>query len=239
MAARPLAAVISLALPRDRTAAGASLDLAVALYEGLLPLAAEFDLAIAGGDTNTYDGPLVISATLLGEVTARGPLTRGGGQVGDWLLVTGELGGTVLGHAFDFTPRVREALLLHDRYELHAGMDISDGLALDASRLAAESGCGAMLFLDQVPVARAAYELAERDGETADRDACALRHAVGDGEDFELLITAAPPVAAEIMRDQPLPCPITRVGELVAERGLWERPAGGPRRPMEPVGWMH
>jgi thiamine-monophosphate kinase len=134
MAARPLAAFISLALPRQPAAAvGAPLELAIALYEGLLPLAAEYDLAIAGGDTNTYDGPLVISAMLVGEVTARGPLTRSGGRPGDWLLVTGTLGGSILGHAFDFTPRVREALLLHERYDLHAGMDISDGLSLDAS----------------------------------------------------------------------------------------------------------
>jgi thiamine-monophosphate kinase len=239
MAARPLAAVISIALPRDRTAAGTPLELAIGLYEGLLPLAAEYDLAIAGGDTNTYNGPLVISATLLGAVSERGPLTRSGGRPGDWLLVTGELGGTILGHAFDFTPRVREAALLHEQYELHAGMDISDGLALDASRLAAESGCGAVLSLDWIPIAPAAHELAARDTAAGDQKALALRHAIGDGEDFELLIAAPLNVAAQIVRDQPLSCPITRVGELVSQPGLWQQTAEGKREPLEPIGWMH
>ncbi len=86
---------------------------------------------------------------------------------GDWLLVTGSLGGSILGHMFDFTPRVREAMLLHERYELHAGIDISDGLALDASRLAEASGCGAVLSLDRVPIAQPPTSL--RDARTAQR----------------------------------------------------------------------
>src|SRR3954466_11197414 len=63
MAAQPLAAFISLALPHSGAAGSSPLEMAISLYEGLLPLAAEFDIAIAGGDTNTYDGPLVISVT--------------------------------------------------------------------------------------------------------------------------------------------------------------------------------
>src|SRR5437764_3956723 len=61
MAAKPQAAFISLALPRAGAAGRDALKLAIALYEGLLPLAHEYDVAIAGGDTNTFDGPLVIS----------------------------------------------------------------------------------------------------------------------------------------------------------------------------------
>jgi thiamine-monophosphate kinase len=239
MAARPAAAFISIAFPRQPTAAGTPLELAIALYEGMLPLAAEYDLAIAGGDTNSYDGPLVISATLLGEVTERGPLTRGGGRASDWLLVTGELGGTILGHSFDFTPRVREALALHERYELRAGMDLSDGLALDASRLAAESGCGAVLFTNQIPIAEAARRLAASDSQATDKEAAALRHALGDGEDFELLLAAPPDVAERMLRDQPVACGLTHVGELIAEHGLWQRGASGERQPLEPIGWLH
>ena len=119
MAARPLAAFVSIALPRTGGANLSALDLAIQLYEGLLPLAAEFDICLAGGDTNTYDGPLVLSVTALGTVTGRGPLTRSGGKVGDWLLVTGALGGSILGHMLDFTPRVKEAIELHEKYDLH------------------------------------------------------------------------------------------------------------------------
>jgi thiamine-monophosphate kinase len=238
MAARPLAAVISLALPKSSPSAGPPLDLAISLYEGLLPLATEFDVALAGGDTNTFDGPLVISVTALGEPTERGPLKRSGGQVGDWLLVTGALGGSILGHLFDFTPRVREALLLAERYDLHAGVDISDGLALDASRLANESGCGAVVITDQIPISPDAHELTARESAT-DHKATALRHALSDGQDFELLLAVSPEAAKAILRDQPLDCPITHVGELTSEPGLWQQTANGRRQPLEPIGWMH
>jgi len=238
MAAKPLAAFISVALPRAGAAGFSALELAIGAYEGLLPLAAEYDVAIAGGDTNTYDGPLVLSVTALGEITSGRPLTRSGGRAGDWLLVTGVLGGSILGHMLDFTPRVREALLLHEKYRLAAGIDISDGLALDASRLARESSCGAVLYTDRVPISPDAVRLAETDGAT-DVSAAALRHALGDGQDFELLIAMRPEVAERILRERPLECDITHVGEFTAEPGLWQQVADSERRPMEALGWRH
>ncbi len=238
MAAKPLAAFISLALPQTGSGPLDPLQLAVGLYEGMLPLAGEFDVAIAGGDTNTYAGPLVISVAALGQPSPRGPLTRSGGRPGDWLLVTGSLGGSILGHMFDFTPRVREATLLHERYILGAGIDISDGLALDASRLASQSGCGAVIFTTRVPVSSAAFELADREA-AADRKAAALQHALGDGQDFELLLAVGPQVAQSILRDRPIDCPVTHVGELIAKPGLWQQSADGVRAPLEATGWMH
>jgi thiamine-monophosphate kinase len=201
-------------------------------------LAAEYDVAIAGGDFNTFDGPVVIGVTALGETTDRGLLLRRGGQPGDWLLVTGTLGGSILGHMLDFTPRVREALELHQRFELHAGIDISDGLALDLSRLAAESNCGAVLFTDQVPISPDAYRLADQE-KAPHRQAAALQHALSDGQDFELLLAAAPDTAQDILHDQPLGCRITHVGQLIAEPGLWQQDSSGRRRPLEPTGWLH
>ncbi len=238
MAARPLAAFISLALPRMGPTGTGPLDMAIGLYEGLLPLAREFDVAIAGGDTNTFDGPLVISVTAIGQPIQRGPLTRSGGHAGDWLLVTGQLGGSLLGHMFDFTPRVREAITLHERYELAAGIDISDGLALDASRLAEASGCGAVIYTDRVPVSPDAVELAKRDG-ADDVDAAALAHALSDGQDFELLFAATPKTAQAILNDRPLDCRVTHVGELIADAGLWQQTATTAHARLEVTGWRH
>jgi thiamine-monophosphate kinase len=238
MAAKPLAAFISIALPRNGGANLSALELAKQLYEGLLPLAAEYEVAIAGGDTNTYDGPLVLSVTAMGLLTGRGPLTRSAGKPGDWLFVTGTLGGSILGHMLDFTPRVREAVLLHGNYELHAGIDISDGLALDASRLAQASGCGALLSLDRVPISRDAVRLSEQEYAT-DISAAALHHALSDGQDFELLLAAPPAAAQSILRDKPTDCTITHVGELVAESGLWQMGNDGKRQPLEATGWRH
>ena len=238
MAAKPLAAFVSVALPHSGPAGLQPLDMAIGLYEGLLPLAREYDIAIAGGDTNTFDGPLVISVTAMGQPLPCGPLTRSGGQPGDWLLVTGTLGGSLLGHMFDFTPRVKEAMVLHDRYHLHAGIDISDGLALDASRVAEANGCGAVIYMDRVPISPDAYELAKRDG-ASDIDQAALHHELGDGQDFELLFAEEPNQAQAILHDHPVDCKITHVGELTSDQGLWQQRGQGARSALEATGWRH
>ena len=129
---------------------------------------AEDVVAIAGGDTNAWDGPLVINVALLGEAGPRGPLTRGGPRAGDEIVVTGTFGGSRAGRQFDFQPRVREALRLVQDFEIHAGIDVSDGLSLDLSRVAEESRCGALLEVAAVPIDPAAEQLARQaaDGST-------------------------------------------------------------------------
>ena len=229
MAAEPVAVVISLALPRS----GKPLELATELYEGILALAERFEVAIAGGDTNSWDGPLVISVTAIGKTTLRGPLLRSGAKAGDRLLVTGQLGGSILGRHLDCEPRVREALLLNERYDLHAGMDISDGLALDLSRMCEASGVGAVVDVDRVPISSAANELACRDPRTT-----ALEHALSDGEDFELLLAVPADVAAQIVHDQTVECGIRDVGEFTAEPGLRQRTVD-QISPLTPHGYVH
>jgi thiamine-monophosphate kinase len=230
MASRPLAGVIALALPRS-----GGMELALRLYEGLLPLAQHYDLALAGGDTNSWTGPLVVSITLIGRVTPRGPLLRRGARPGDRILVTGQFGGSILGHHFDFEPRVEEALLLNERYGLHAGIDVSDGLAIDLAHLAEESGCGALLRSEAIPISPDAHRLAAQrtDGSTA------LTHALGDGEDFELILAVAPDEARRILAEQPLAVPVTEIGQFVEEPGLWQIDAAGERRPLAPHGYEH
>jgi thiamine-monophosphate kinase len=233
MAAEPIAVVVSLVLPRGGEGPRGALQLATELYRGMLPLAETFNMAIAGGDTNTWDGPLVISITAIGRATIRGPLTRSGARPGDRLLVTGRLGGSILGRHLLVEPRIREALLLHERYKLRAGMDISDGLALDASRLAAASGCGVALRLATIPVSADAERIASSSGRSA------LEHALGDGEDFELLLAAAADVAEQLVRDQPLAVPITQIGECVAAPGLWQVDQAGTLTPLAATGFQH
>ncbi len=226
MAARPLAAVIALALPRT-----GGLELAMALYEGLLPLAEEFDVALAGGDTNSWDGPLAVSITALGEVTEQGPLRRDGAKPGDRIVVTDRFGGSILGKQFDFQPRIKEALLLHEQYRLHAGIDVSDGLSIDLAHLCQESGCGAMLNLAAVPIADDARRLA--DGITP------LQHALRDGEDFELILAVPPDEADRMLAEQPLGIPLTDIGEFLPKPGLWQLDDQGRRKQLVPGGWEH
>lgn len=230
MASRPLAGVVALALPRR-----GGLDLAVELYEGMLPLAEAHGLAIAGGDTNSWNGPLVISVTLVGQVTPRGPLTRRGARPGDSVVVTGAFGGSILGRQFDFEPRVREALILAECCELHAGIDVSDGLSLDLSRLCGESGCGAVIDATLIPVSPDAERLsvASADGSTA------LDHALGDGEDFELILAMPPADAERMIAELPFETALTRIGRFVPQRGLWLAAPGGRQIPLAPRGFQH
>ena len=230
MASRPLAAVVALCLPRQ-----GGMELAKSLYEGMIPLAQQYDVAIAGGDTNSWDGPLAVSVTVLGAVVGRGPLQRAAARPGDRILVTGSFGGSILGRHLDFEPRVREAIALHEAYELHAGIDASDGLSLDLAHLLEESGCGAVVRTEHVPVADDARRLAAElaDGSTP------VDHALGDGEDFELILAVPPDEARRMLADQPLATPLTDIGEFIAEPGLWQTTAAGGRSPLPIRGWQH
>lgn len=230
MASRPVAAVVALVLPREN-----GMELALGLYEGMIPLAEEFGIAIAGGDTNSWDGPLAISVTAIGQTTPRGPLKRGGARPGDWILVTGSLGGSILEHQFDFQPRVREALVLAERYDLHAGIDISDGLARDLSHIVEESGCGAVVDPSSIPISEDAVRLAK---ETAD-SLTPLDHALGDGEDFELILAVPHEDARRMIADQPLDVPVTAIGAFVDEPGIWQLDEEGKRLPLPVQGFEH
>jgi thiamine-monophosphate kinase len=225
MAGRPVAAVVSVGLPRRGGRA-----LAEELYLGLREVADAFDTAIVGGDTNSWEGPLVINVTLLGEPGPGGPVRRSGAKVGDLLLVTGPLGGSILGKHLDFTPRVCEALALSSMASLHAMIDVSDGLSADVAKLCAESGCGAALWASSIPISPAARMMS--DGRTP------LEHALGDGEDFELVFAVAAEEGRALVASQPVPgITLTAIGECVTE-GLW-LVEEGRREALEPAGYVH
>lgn len=225
MAGIPLFALVSVALPR---AGGRTL--AEELYAGLRELADAYGTALVGGDTNSWDGPLVISVTLLGETTSRGPVRRAGAKPGDWLLVTGPLGGSIRSKHLTFAPRVREAIQIHAHANLHAMIDISDGLAADVGHICEESRCGAVLRAETIPVAADARAMAD--------DLSPLRHALTDGEDFELVFALAPEEACRLLAAQPIPgITLFHIGECV-EHGLWLEQAG-VRTVLEPKGYVH
>lgn len=227
MAGRPTAAVVSLGLPRDGGQA-----IAQQLFKGMREVADAFDCPIVGGDTNSWNGSLVISVTILGEATGRGPVCRRGARPDDWIFVTGPLGGSILGKHLDFTPRVREAMELHRFADLHAMIDISDGLAADLHHICEESQCGALIRAEDIPIADACRELAARDGRAT------LEHALTDGEDFELAFTVSPNDGARLLRDQPIDgVRLYRIGTIFSDG--FEIEEGGLRRPLEKRGYEH
>lgn len=226
MGGRAIAAVVGIALPRSR-----AWDLAQGVQNGIDALAQRFDVCIAGGDTNTWNGPLVISITVLGEPLGNGPVRRGGAQPGDWILVTGELGGSIQGKHLDFVPRLEEVRELQGRVTLHSMIDISDGLAADLHHILEESHVGARLIADKIPISAAAQ--AATDGRSP------LEHALGDGEDFELLFTLSPADAKNLLNASPFATRLTHIGEILPGSQCDLLQADAQLVPLPPRGWRH
>lgn len=179
MGGRPRAAVIALAL--DDTVDVRWLE---QFYRGLAATARAFKVPVVGGDITRQSTGFCATLTLIGEAHGPRALTRKGAKTGDFIYVTGTLGGSILGHHHRFTPRLAEGAWLAARTEVHSLMDLSDGLAKDLHALTPK-GAVPSLISKAIPVSAAARKLAASDGRTA------LAHAVGDGEDYELLFTLA------------------------------------------------
>jgi thiamine-monophosphate kinase len=230
MAGVPRAAVVSVALPRSGAVA-----IAQGLHAGLKQMADRFEVDLIGGDTNAWDGPLVVSVTLLGETTPLGAVRRSGAQPGDLILVTGPLGGSLFrGRHLRPEPRVREALALLGAARLDAMIDISDGLSSDLGHILEESGgLGATLDAGDIPIHPDALDQSQTDGIPA------IDHALHDGEDFELCVVLSPVSALGLLALPPEPARLFRVGVVTAEAGLRLRRSDGTVTLLEPGGFDH
>ncbi len=227
MGGRSTAAVVAAALPR-----GFAQEDAQGIVRGLLDCAEAFGVHLVGGDVAVTPGPLVLAVTLLGDLGGRPPILRSGARPGDALLVTGALGGSLLGHHLRFRPRQPEGVLLAERYPPHAMIDISDGLARDLHHLLEESGVGARVWAEKIPISDDARRAALASGRPP------LDHALGDGEDYELLFTLDEPTAARLLAEQPLEVAVTQIGAITASGATIVLP-DGTERPLEPKGWEH
>jgi len=233
MAARPEAAVVAVALPRQ---GGDAIGRGV--QEGLAALAAEHGVALAGGDTNAWDGPLVVSVTAIGSVEPGRAWRRDGARPGDLLVVTGPCGGSLLGRHLAVAPLCREASAIAARHRVHAAIDVSDGLSLDIARMMTASGTAAVLDLERVPIHPDAEAMSRRPGD----ERSPLEHALGDGEDFELVLALPPEEARSLVAHAADGAPGRRptiIGEVVAGEGLFARDSAGGRRPLPPRGFLH
>lgn len=229
MGLQATAAVVSLALREDL-----GLGFAKKIYRGMAKASSEFDVAIIGGDVASWDEPIAVAVTVLGETGGLRPIRRDGARPGDWLMVTGSLGGSGLGKHLGFRPRLKEGHTLNKGYRIHSMIDISDGLLGDSGHILAESDVGAVLFAEKIPLSRAARRLSSKSGKTA------LHHALYDGEDFELLFSASPRESQKILSQKPLgKLILSHIGEVRKKKGLFLLYPDGKERQMEPVGYEH
>ena len=237
MAAIPRAMFLSLCLPSVSGGVGATKEtikpslLAVEIFEGVYEYAQRFQIAIAGGDTNVWQGPLVVHMTAIGEVPEKGAWLRSGARPQDAIVVSGDLGGSLLGKHLKVEPRIELANHLRERFDIHAATDISDGLGVDLLSIFSASGCGAELLMEKIPISADAYRMASISGRTP------LEHALGDGEDFELLL-AIPPQEVAKLPAEINGIPLTVIGKFTSRTGLWGR-EGSKVRQIPPKGYVH
>jgi thiamine-monophosphate kinase len=246
MGARPVAAFLSLGLPRELAVRkGRKAAWIDRFLDGFLALAAEYKLPLAGGDLS--ESPIALADIVLVGAVPRGKaLLRSGARPGDQLYVTGTLGGSAAGLALISNasaarrlttansrdrlaphlwpqPRISQGLWLQRNSAASAAIDISDGLSTDLDHLCTESGTSAEIEADLLPLSPRA----------------SLEQALHGGEDYELLFTARTGVR---IPTRIAGIPFTRIGRITKTR------AGSPRailltaagrRPLERRGWQH
>lgn len=226
MAGKPHSALVSLALPKSKGP-----DFAKAVMQGITNLAQQFQVRIIGGDTNSWDGPLVINVAIMGFAATSKSVKRSGAEPGDWVFVTGELGGSLEEHHLTFSPRVQEAIKLNQTVPIHAMIDVSDGLASDMLHILEESRVGVILDETAIPIS---HRVSKNESKMA-----RLEHALSDGEDFELLFTVSPQDGKKLLTNNPLHIKLTQIGEITFRKTASIQHPDGSQTPLESSGWKH
>lgn len=206
-----------------------------------------YGVGVLGGDISSSPYTDFFSATVIGTVEK--PVTRAGARVGDRIFLSGTVGDASAGLAFlksrhekiplehesgdhDLDPAVARSVRRHllpvavnpARFcgQCSAMIDISDGLLLDLSRICEQSGVGAVLYEEKLPISEGTRKIASHLG------ARSLELALSGGEDYELLITSD----ATEMED------CIEIGRVI-EDGLFLVDSSGRETPVMPRGYTH
>lgn len=164
----PRYALVSLGMPKNTT-----VKFVDGILRGIQKLAEEYKVNIVGGDLSRAD-KIVVDVSITGLVEKKRLALRNTAKPGDWVFVSGKLGGSIRGKHLKFTPRVKEARFLSGSYKISSMIDISDGLLQDLGHILKESNVGAEIYEESIPLSKQSKSLFE---------------ALGMGEDFELLFT--------------------------------------------------
>jgi len=225
MATVPVAAVVSTALPR-----GFGEKELKKLHAGIVRAGVKYGCALVGGDITSWGGenPMAISVAMLSRAAGSGPVGRSGAEVGDLICVTGSLGGSRYGKHLEFEPRVREAIKIAGAVKVHSMIDISDGLSSDLKRICAQSGVGAVIEAELIPVSSEA-KASENP----------LKSALHDGEDFELLFTLSQEDCGKLLEIWDEPVAITRIGTISDSGQMHIKMPGGEVSELRAGGYEH
>jgi thiamine-monophosphate kinase len=235
MGGEPVAAFLSLALPRRCNQRWVD-----EFLDGLLRLAREFGVSLAGGDTAQSPGKILADIVVVGSVPRGKAVLRSGARPGHRIYVSGTLGGgattlhelstgrrnSIVPDDLDRylypTPRIKVGRALRERHLASSMIDVSDGLSTDLHHICEESGVGAELIGETIPLG-------------GQNKKVSLQSALHGGEDYELLFTAA---ANKAIPSRISNVPITEIGRIVRGREVSIRLQGKTRK-LKPQGWEH
>jgi thiamine-monophosphate kinase len=239
MGGEPVAAFLSLALPRKLPQSWVG-----RFARSLVSLAERYGVTLAGGDTAESPNGVLADIVLVGIVPRGKAVLRSGARPGDFIYVSGELGGSAAAvwrmrkksrrklnpreyprHFFP-EPRIELGRVLRGKGLASAMIDTSDGLSTDLAHICEESGVGAELQAEAIPRASVGKPAGEVD----------LQFALHGGEDYELLFTAPP---GKRIPSRIAGIPITQIGHITRGRKTFLRNRGGVGYELEPQGWEH
>ena len=236
MGGEPIAAFLSLALPKKLPQIWVD-----RLLAGLLKLARQCNVALAGGDTAESPTGIFADIVVVGSAPKGKAIRRSGARRGDRIYVTGELGGSAATldrlssgsklrvddspRHFHPVPRLKVGQWLRDHGVASAMIDISDGLSTDLAHICEESGVGAEVHADAIPRARIGRPACKVD----------LTFALHGGEDYELLFTAP---TGRSVPDKIAGVPATEIGQIHRGHSLYLI-SHGQRTELKPKGWQH
>ena len=198
MGGKPLHALVTLALSNQNSTWIES------FYKGLSTEANKWNMSICGGDIallKNGSNSAVTTLSITGKVEKNKICLRKNAKPGELLFATGTFGDSYkTRHHLNFTPRVKEAAFLADKYTT-AMMDISDGLLIDIQRMAEASSITIKLNLDAIP---------------SRTPSLPIEHILSDGEDYELIFTVKPSLEKELLEKWPFPeVKLTKIGEIL------------------------
>ena len=225
MATVPVAAVVSVALPK-----GFGEEELKQLHSGIVGVGERFGCVLVGGDITSWneEKPFAISVAMLSKQGGNEPVKRSGAKVGDSICVTGSLGGAGWGRHLKFEPRVKEATKIAQMVTVNSMIDISDGLSSDLNRICTSSQVGAIINAEQIPISEQARKNAEP-----------LNSALNDGEDFELLFTLSQGDCQKLLDKWDGPMPITQIGTITNTGKIQIKMPDGRIKDLQAKGYDH
>lgn len=236
MGAVPMGYLLTTALPP-----GLEEDWLAGFSAGLAEDQKRYGISLYGGDSSSARHDISLSATLIGHVAPGTALSRGGAAPGDEIWVTGTIGDAALGLKARFGELTnptgyltQRSLLPEPRVGLElagivsAAIDVSDGLLQDLGHICRQSGAGAVIVADDVPVSKQAAAFG----------AAMLEARLTDGDDYELVVTV-PPDRVAAFKSACGALPVTRIGRMVAGAGVEVRDRAGGVLRFGKAGWQH